>query len=241
MAVRLNQFDIKNRRTAMIMIAAGATAAAATAAVARQRSPRSLPARRGDSWATIRAVTIYQAPEQVYAFWRDLPRVAAAMDPPARVVQVDDKRSEWTIDLPAGRTVTWTAEIVEQADSLDASQPRPGSAGTDERERVLAWRVDEGPVPHAGRIEFRPAANNRGTEVKVGLRYKVRGGRLGRAAAKALGNDPDQVLRTTLRRVKSLVECGEVVRVFDQPTGRGPVQERVTRVAQRRLVTGGRP
>jgi uncharacterized membrane protein len=210
-----------------VVAAAGATAAAtaaATVAVARQRSPRSLPTRRGSAWATLRAVTIYRSPEQVYEFWRDLPRVAAAMEPPAKVRQEDHVRSQWTVELPAGRTATWTAEIV-----------------LDEPERVLAWRVDEGPVPHEGRIEFRPAPNDTGTEIQVGLRYKLPGGRLGKAAAKALGDEPDQVLRTTLRSVKSLLECGEVVRVLGQPTGRGPVQERVTRFAQRRLVAGGRP
>jgi uncharacterized membrane protein len=212
------------RKKATVAVVATAGAVAVTIAVARQRSTRSLPVRRDGGWTTLRAITIDRPAAEVYGFWRDLTRLAAVMDPPARVELLAESRSQWTVEVPGGRTLQWTAEIIK-----------------DEPESVLTWRVDAGPVPHEGRVEFTPAPNDRGTEVRVGLRYRMPAGRLGAAAAKLVGTEPDQVLRTTLRRMKSLLECGAVVRVTGQPTGRGPVQERVTRLAQRKLVAGGRP
>jgi uncharacterized membrane protein len=123
-----------------------------------------------------------------------------------------------------GSTVHWTAEVTE-----------------DVPDRLLAWRVTDGPVPHEGRVEFTPAPTGRGTEVRVSLHYELPGGPLASAAARISGDEPDLVLRTNLRRIKQVLECGRVVTVDGQPTGRGPVSERVTRLFQHKLTAGGRP
>lgn len=209
--------------TRKLALIAGLAAAGTAAAVAARHTGGKARPRTG-SRHTVRGVTVDRPPAQVYAFWRDLRTLATSLDRATRVRELDRRLSQWTVDGPLDIPVEWTAEITE-----------------DVAERVLGWRVEDGPVPHEGRVEFTAAPNDRGTEVRVELRYDVPGGKLGATAARLTGDEPDQVLRTTLRRMKQLLECGRVVTVDGQPTGRRAVQERVTRVLQHKLSTGGRP
>jgi uncharacterized membrane protein len=211
------------KATAVAVTAAATAATAAGAIRMARRAPESLPMRRDGHRATLRGVTVNRPPADVYGFWRDLPRLAAALEREATATVLADGRSRWSVRGPAGAPVEYTAEII-----------------ADEPGALLAWRVADGPLPHEGRVEFTEAPGGRGTELRVGLRYEVPGGALGQAAVKLTGDEPDQVLRTTLRRVKQLLECGEIVTTEGQPSGRGPVQERITRFAQHKLVTGGR-
>lgn len=174
--------------------------------------------------STVRAVTVNRPPREVYAFWRELSHVAEAMPRPTRVVELDRWHSQWTMTGATGRAARWRAEITE-----------------DEPGRVLAWRVGDGPAPHEGRVWFTEAPLGRGTEIRAALRYALRGGRLGRLASTLTGDEPDQVLRTTLRRAKSLLECGGIVVAEEGPAARGPVRARATALVRERLATGGRP
>lgn len=203
----------------LVKVATGAGAVAAV--VAWRRATGRVP---GGYRSTVRAVTVNRPPREVYAFWRELPRVAEAMPRPTRVVELDQRCSQWTVVGAAGRTARWRAEI---------TQDEPG--------RALAWRVGDGPAPHEGRVWFTEASLGRGTEVRAALRYALRGGRLGRLVLALTGDEPDQVLRTTLRRAKSLLECGGIVVAEEGPAARGPVRARATALVRERLATGGRP
>lgn len=171
------------------------------------------------------AVTIGRPVGEVFGFWRDLenlPRVMAHLD---RIEVLDDTRSRWVARGPGGRTVTWEAE-------LRAEEPN----------RLLAWRtLQPATVPHVGRVEFRPAPGDRGTEVRVRIGYVPPAGRLGVALAWLGGHQPDQKVREDLRRLKRVLECGEAIKVDEQPSGRGPLRGRLARATARRLRTGGRP
>jgi uncharacterized membrane protein len=61
-------------------------------------------------------------------------------------------------------------------------------------------------------VEFRPAPGNRGTELRVNLLYEPPGGRAGKWFARLFGEEPEQQLTEDLRRVKSLIETGEIAR-----------------------------
>ena len=212
--------------TRLTAIAVTAAAAGATVAALRagRRTRQSLPVTRGAGRATMRGVTINRPPEAVYRFFRDLPRLAAALEPSPRVTEVDDRRSRWEAGGPTETAVAYTVEIL-----------------SDELEKVLAWQVTDGPVPHEGEIEFALAPADRGTEVRVSLRYRQRGGRLAATAARVTGDEPDQVLRTSLRRIKQVLECGEVPVSDDEPAAQGPIRAKVTRLVRERLAAGGRP
>jgi uncharacterized membrane protein len=90
----------------------------------------------------------------------------------------------------------------------------------------------------AGHLELTTAPGDRGTELRVELHYP--GSRAGHQAAVLRGRDPDQLLRTTLRRAKSMIEAGEVVSTMDEPSGRNGAAERATKVVREKLSTGGR-
>jgi uncharacterized membrane protein len=91
--------------------------------------------------------------------------------------------------------VEWEAEIIED---------RPN-------ERI-SWRsVQPADVPNIGTVQFRSAPGGRGTEIHVELRYDPPGGKLGAAVAKLFGKEPAQQVKGDLRRLKQVLETGEVV------------------------------
>jgi hypothetical protein len=104
---------------------------------------------------------------------------------------------------PAGTTVDWEAEIVEDIPS-----------------QRIAWRSVEGSkVGNSGSVTFSPAPGDRGTEVRVELAYDPPGGTLGKVVAKLLGEEPQQQVSDDLRRLKQVLETGQVVLSEGSPEG----------------------
>jgi uncharacterized membrane protein len=93
----------------------------------------------------------------------------------------------------------------------------------------LRWQVADGPEAHDGSLQLRPAPGDRGTELWIELTYPGR------------STPADRAARTVLRRAKSVLEAGQVVSTMDDPAGRGPVAEALTRRMRAALASGGRP
>lgn len=162
------------------------------------------------------SVTIRRSGEDLYRFWRDVQKLPSFMYHLESVRVDGDRRSHWTAKAPAGRTVEWDAEIVED---------RPGE--------LIAWRSLGGAdVGNTGSVRFRPAPGDRGTEVSVGIEYSPPGGALGAVVAKLLGEEPEQQIKDDLRRFKQLMETGEVVRSEGSPAGTSVRQQIRQRLAQ---------
>lgn len=88
-------------------------------------------------------------------------------------------------------------------------------------------------------VSFDPAPGGRGTEIRVTLQAT---GSDGNGVVERLrGESPVQRIREGLRRFKAMMECDEVITTQGQPSGRGPVQERVTRAVTDRLRAWGSP
>jgi hypothetical protein len=66
----------------------------------------------------------------------------------------------------------------------------------------------------------------------VALHYDVPGGRVGRALAKILGEEPEQQVRDDLRRFKQVMETGDVVRSDALPHGTDTRRQLVQRPAR---------
>lgn len=165
----------------------GITALDALAAQQLSRAPRVREVKK--------AITIARSPDEVYRFWRSFENLPRFMDNVEAIDVLDERRSHWRVKAPAGMFVEWDAEIVED---------RPG--------QHIAWRSLEGAaVQTAGTVSFSPAPGGRGTEVKVSLRYDAPGGRVGAAAAKLFGREPGQQTGRDLRRLKQVLEVGQVV------------------------------
>jgi uncharacterized membrane protein len=207
-------------------LAAGAAAGVAVAVGFRAGRPgRGTGAGAAASRRTYRrAVTVNRSPSDVYAFWRDPSNLGQVLDRVTRVERLGDDQTRWVVAGPLGREIEFTAQLM-----------------ADEPGRLVAWRSTDSPVAHAGRAEFGVAPGGRGTELRVGLTYAPPAGAPGATIAALSGDEPDRWLRDALRRIKQILEGGELLRVEGQPSGRGPLQERITQAVAHRVATGGRP
>lgn len=142
-----------------------------------------------------RSITINRPPEEVYEFWRQLENLPRFMRHLESVTVIDEQRSHWKAKGPGGKTFEWDAVITED---------RPNE--------LIAWRSDDSAdVRNEGTVRFRPAPGGRGTEVSVDLSYDPPGGKVGVAVAKVLRREPSEQVPDDLRRLKQVLEVGEVV------------------------------
>lgn len=139
------------------------------------------------------SITIRRSPEALYSFWRDVESLPRFMKNLTSVTRLDDTHSHWVARGPAGQTVEWDAEILNETPN-----------------RMIAWRSLEGSQVHnAGSVHFLPLEEGRGTSVHVALTYEPLAGKIGAALGKALGGDVQKMLEKDLRRLKTLMESGE--------------------------------
>ncbi len=151
-----------------------------------------------------KAVTVNAPAEQVYTFWRNFSNLPQFMHNLEAVEVHDDKRSRWVAKGPAGKDVEWEAEIINEIPN-----------------ELIGWRsVDGSEVDNAGSVHFKPVPGNRGTEVKVVLRYDPPAGKFGARVSQLLGEDPAMNVQEDLRRLKMLIETGEIATTEGQSTGR---------------------
>lgn len=149
------------------------------------------------------AITVRKPRDEVYRFWRDLENLPSFMAHVESVEGNGNGRSHWKVKAPAGASVEWDAEVVED---------RPGEA--------LVWRSLEGSrIENSGAVRFLDAPRNQGTEVHVEFDYAAPGGKLGEAVAKLFGEEPTQQAKDDLRRFKQVLETGFVVRSEGSPEG----------------------
>jgi uncharacterized membrane protein len=96
----------------------------------------------------------------------------------------------------------------------------PLTMASEDPESAIAWETTErSPAKGSGVTRFVPAPPGRGVEVHVSFEFDVPGGAIGQTVKKVTGDDPEQLLRDDLRRLKQLVETGEVVRSDGTPAG----------------------
>jgi uncharacterized membrane protein len=141
-----------------------------------------------------RSVAVDAEPATLFAFWRDFENLPRFMEHLVSVRVDSPTRSHWVAKAPAGTTVEWDAEIINEIpDSL------------------IAWKSAAGAeVPNAGSVHFSAAPGGRGTIVKVVMDVEPPAGKLGFVMAKLFGEDPDREVREDLRRFKQLMETEQV-------------------------------
>jgi uncharacterized membrane protein len=197
-ALHSNEARDETRVTAA-MATVAAIGAVDVRAGERASNDRSSESRNGHEMAgklTGAAITIKRSPEDVYQFWRNFENFPGFMANVESIRVIDHRRSHWRVIGPAGTHVEWDAEIVED---------RPNE--------MIAWRsTDSATVKHSGTVWFRRAPKNRGTEIRVAFSYEPPAGSVGELTAKLFGKEPGQEVRGDLRRLKSVLEAGEVLR-----------------------------
>ena len=149
-------------------------------------------------------MTIGRPAAELYGYWRKLENLPKVMGHLESVTELDETRSHWVAKAPAGRTVEWDAEIVQ-----------------DEKNERISWKALEGSdIENAGSVAFKELPHGRGTELAVVLAYEPPLGKVGAAVARLLGEEPHKQLQDDLRRFKQLMETGEIATVTGQTSGR---------------------
>jgi uncharacterized membrane protein len=212
----------RNRLTAATAAVVGLTILDVLAgqSLARASATRP-PARRPRGIQIRKAITIDRPRDEVYRFWRNFENLPRFMQHLERVRVLDARRSRWIARAPAGASVEWTAELIE-----------------DQPNELIVWRsVDGAAVPNTGSVQFTPASHG-GTAVLVELRYQPPGGRLAALVAKLFGEEPDVQVGSDLRRLKQVLELGEVVHSDATVLGK-PHPARPPRWTDVRITAGG--
>ena len=151
-----------------------------------------------------KSVTINKPAAELYQFWRKLENLPRVMSHLESVTTTGSQQSHWKAKAPAGMSVEWDAEIINEKEN-----------------ELIAWRSLSGAeIPNAGSVRFEQTPAGRGTQVKVALSYEPPAGQLGALLAKLFGEEPSQQVEEDLRRFKQLMETGETASVAGQPSGR---------------------
>lgn len=139
------------------------------------------------------AATIKRPAAELYAYWRDFANLATFMENVERIDVLDPKRSHWVVKAPASKTVEWDAIVTE-----------------DHEGRAIGWASADGAdVANSGRVEFADAGT-RGTVVTATINYAPPAGIIGKTVAKLFQREPRIQARQDLRRLKQLMETGEI-------------------------------
>jgi uncharacterized membrane protein len=142
------------------------------------------------------AVRLETPVADVYRFWRRLENLPRFMTHLHRVTENPDGRSHWIAAGPAGLTVEWDAEIINEVEN-----------------KVIGWRSLTGSdVVTAGSVNFDTARDGRSTQISVYLQYAPPAGKAGALIASLFGREPSQTIREDLRHFKQLLEAGEIPR-----------------------------
>ena len=150
-----------------------------------------------------KSVNINKPRQEVYRFWRNLENLPRFMRHLESVTEIDNRHSHWVAKAPAGRTVEWEAEIINEIEN-----------------ELIGWQsMENSTVENAGSVHFEDAPAGRGTIVRIELQYNPPGGSIGAAVAKLFGEEPGQQIDEDLWRFKQLMEAGEIATTAGQPHG----------------------
>lgn len=131
--------------------------------------------------------------DEVYSFWRrleNLPRFMSHIDE----VSAEGQRSHWVARGPAGMRIVWDAELINDVPNT-----------------LIAWRSLPGAIlTSAGSVNFDRVRGDSATQVTVKMQYALPAGKVGDIAAMLFRSAPSQTIRDDLRRLKQLLEAGEL-------------------------------
>jgi uncharacterized membrane protein len=188
-----------------VVLGVGALDVLATEQLAEARKS---PMPHGTSTAASRvqrSITIGCTRNEAYALWRDFTRFPEFMEGVQSVEDIGNGRSRWRARGPIGTSTEWQSEIV-----------------ADEPDTLIAWQsVGASAVYHAGTVRFTDAPRGLGTVVTVEMSYAPPGGKIAAGLLKMFRKEPGQQVGDDLRRLKQVLELGEVL-LSDASSGTTP-------------------
>jgi uncharacterized membrane protein len=75
-------------------------------------------------------------------------------------------------------------------------------------------------VVNAGSVRFQGGQGGHGTFVRVTMNYNPPAGKVGATLAQLIGGEPAQLIKEDLRRLKQVMEAGEIATIDGQTSGR---------------------
>lgn len=149
------------------------------------------------------AVLVNQPANELYEQWIQLESLPRFMSHLVSVSPNGEGKTHWVATAPFGLNLEWDAEIIEQRTN-----------------EVISWQSLPGSqVDTAGSVHFR-ALPNRGTEVRVSLKYDPPGGAITAQLADFFGAGIQQSVEADLWRFKQWCETGEIPTTEGQSSGR---------------------
>jgi uncharacterized membrane protein len=156
------------------------------------------------------SIYINRQPQTVYEEWRNFENLPTFMLHLVSVIDKGDGKWRWVAKAPAGATVQWDAELLEDV---------PG--------KIISWRSLPGSmIQNSGTVTFSEAPGGRGCYLEVELQYRPPAGIISAAVAGLFREEPCIQLKDDLRRFKQFVELGEIVRSDASPYGNGAIMQR---------------
>jgi uncharacterized membrane protein len=155
------------------------------------------------------SIAIEKSPQELYGFWRDFKNLPLFMKHLESVTELDLRNSHWVAKGIGGARVEWDAEIYNEIEN-----------------ELIAWRsLENADVVNAGSVRFQKGPLGHGTYVRVTVNYNPPAGKLGATIAQLLGAEPRQLIKEDLRRLKQMLEAGEIATIDGQTSGRAQVEE----------------
>ena len=192
------QSDLPVAAAVLALTVGAGLAAGAILKSSPKRPPDSAPGRTarrshfGGYQVAGRTVTIKAPRSRIYEMWRDPEHLTDFMEGLA-AVQVSGDDVTWVIDTPNGHLAVET-RLVE-----------------DRQNEALAWRSVEGAeIEIEAKVQLRDAPAGRGTEVEAHIAWRPQAGIVGQRAARLRGTDPKIRGKQELKRLKMLLETGEI-------------------------------
>jgi uncharacterized membrane protein len=156
-----------------------------------------------DNKNVFRTITINRPATQIYEFWRKFENLPQIIPDLKSVTTTGPTTQHWIARGPGGVDVEWDAELTEDQ-------------GADR----ISWRSLPGAtVPNSGTVRFEELKGDRGTVVRLRMSYEPPAWSVGKVA-KFFGKSPEQQTMEFLRKLKQLLETGEIATTVGQPAGR---------------------
>jgi uncharacterized membrane protein len=158
------------------------------------------------------SIAIAKSPEELYSFWRDFKNLPLFMRNLESVTESSQTQSHWVAKGPAGTRVEWDAEIFN-----------------DKEDELISWRsLEDADFVNAGSVRFQAGPEGHGTFVRVTMNYNPPAGKVGASLVQLFGGEPAQLIKEDLRRLKQIMEAGEIATIDGQTSGRAANAEQVT-------------
>jgi uncharacterized membrane protein len=188
-----------------IAAVAGVTALDILSAQRESAPDRAVPKPKRDTERAEASVIIGRSPEECYQFWSDVENFPRFVPEVRSVRPTGGKTSHWVAGLEGqSRQIEWDSETTED----------PG-------DRRITWQsLPESDIYIAGEASFLPAPGERGTMVRVQIDFDHPGRSITAPISRMMGKHPEQILYKSLRRLKSLLEIGEIITTEGQSAGR---------------------